>query len=698
MSVEHARGFTVGRYVCKGGRESMLGHGSFANVYRAEDSADGRVVAVKVVDVERLTRGNQKLKHHLASEIQIMKDLAHENIVSLFDVFVMSESYIYMVFEYCNGGDLAKYLQKHRRVPEAETQFLIRQLASGLQFLRSKNIIHRDLKPQNLLLHIPTPGGPICLKIADFGFARFIDPQSVADTLCGSPLYMAPEILRLQSYSVKSDLWSVGAILFEMLSGAPPFPVKNHVDLLRMIDKKFKLTIPPDLHLSKSCLDLLQSLLKQDPLQRMSWEEFFMHPFLKLYEPRTPTPSSLSTSDLRAGMASSASSAIAIQPRVEVDTHSNGFLRDRAWTTPARVGSSFQPTIISPPVQSPPIGIPASLPSHYRAISRPAQAFEAPIVPRASSFSSSPPFQSLVPAKPIPLQRRDSASSYGSSPDTPRSRSHSQSSSGRKPSPGSSGSLSASPTPFQSGGVYTSRPSASVTTSSSRTADSKIDDLNEFEDDYIVIHSDSTPPLSTGTVAAPLSVSSSADFEAKAKRVMMIFGVGDLKVENNLLPEAVVLYVKALATLLTLLQDSKALVRSQSLTQSLHFDNILRPYRILFEQYLRKMDATRAQADPRAMVPSAEKLIYDFAFYLGREGAYHELLKNFQKSEQLYENGLLLLEQLLADAIQPSDRLALQNYVTNFRRRLMVARDGLSAQKAADLLPQKAGLSSSQKP
>ena len=118
----------------------------------------------------------------------------------------------------------------------------LQQLALGLAHMRTRNLIHRDLKPQNLLLSSMAPTA--ILKIADFGFARYMQQQDLAETLCGSPLYMAPEILRFQKYDAKADLWSVGAILFEMLVGKPPFSGANHVQLLKNIDSKEPPALP----------------------------------------------------------------------------------------------------------------------------------------------------------------------------------------------------------------------------------------------------------------------------------------------------------------------------------------------------------------------------------------------------------------------------------------------------------------------
>lgn len=139
--------------------------------------------------------------------------------------------------------------------------------------------MQRDLKPQNLLLSDSTDHA--VLKIADFGFARHLQQQELADTLCGSPLYMAPEILQSHKYDAKADLWSVGTILYELVVGKPPFNGINHVELLRNIERR-EPKIPDQIArtLSPACIDLIYSLLKRIPVQRMSFEEFFVHPFL----------------------------------------------------------------------------------------------------------------------------------------------------------------------------------------------------------------------------------------------------------------------------------------------------------------------------------------------------------------------------------------------------------------------------------
>jgi serine/threonine-protein kinase ULK2 len=224
--------------------------------------------------------------------------------------------------EYVALGDLSHFIKKRDTIKHSElvgnmmekypnprvgglnetvSRHFLQQLASALQFLRAKNLIHRDVKPQNLLLNpsivyfetkkpypMPFSAGPdslspVCgirslpmLKIADFGFARALPPTSLAETLCGSPLYMAPEILRYEKYNAAADLWSVGTVLYEMVTSKPPFRASNHVELLRKIEKgEDKIKFPEDVIVSDQLKRLIRSLLRRDPRDRMTYEEFF---------------------------------------------------------------------------------------------------------------------------------------------------------------------------------------------------------------------------------------------------------------------------------------------------------------------------------------------------------------------------------------------------------------------------------------
>ncbi|XP_069147767.1 serine/threonine-protein kinase ATG1t isoform X3 [Solanum lycopersicum] len=258
---------TIGEYTltCK------LGGGSSSTVWKAEHRTTGKVVALKQIDLLKLTR---QLKSCLDCELSFLSSVKHPNIIRLFDVF-----------QFCDGGDLAAYIRDHGRVQECVARKFMKQIAgAGLEVLSMHHIIHRDLKPENILLSTMETD-PI-LKIADFGFSRLLNPNDLAETVCGSPFYMAPEILEFKKYDDKVDMWSLGAILFELLNGYPPFRGRTSVQILRNIKASLRLPffepILPQLH--PGCVDLCSRLLSIDPEKRISFKEFCQHNFLKIDE------------------------------------------------------------------------------------------------------------------------------------------------------------------------------------------------------------------------------------------------------------------------------------------------------------------------------------------------------------------------------------------------------------------------------
>ena len=196
LNMKKRRGRTVGDFIFK----EKLGSGSFADVYRAVHKITGREVAVKAIALSKM---NEKLEKNLESEIAILQKIEHPNVVSLIGL-QKSQRHMYLIMEMCAGGDLHKYIRKHSPLRETTIRTFMRHLSNGLRALWSSNLVHRDLKPQNLLLSEDSPNAT--LKIADFGFARHLAVSSMAETMCGSPLYMAPEILRLRKYVVRELL------------------------------------------------------------------------------------------------------------------------------------------------------------------------------------------------------------------------------------------------------------------------------------------------------------------------------------------------------------------------------------------------------------------------------------------------------------------------------------------------------------
>ncbi|XP_058269573.1 serine/threonine-protein kinase ULK2 isoform X4 [Hemibagrus wyckioides] len=262
-------------------RKDLIGHGAFAVVFkgRHKKKTDWEV-AIKSINKKNLSK-SQIL---LGKEIKILKELQHENIVALYDV-QETPNFVFLVMEFCNGGDLADYLQAKGTLREDTLRVFLQQIAAAMRVLNSKGIIHRDLKPQNILLSYTgrkkSSVSGIRIKIADFGFARYLQSNMMAATLCGSPMYMAPEVIMSQNYDAKADLWSIGTVIYQCLVGKPPFQANSPQDL-RMFYEKNK-TLVPNIprETSPPLADLLLGLLQRNQKDRMDFDTFFSHPFLE---------------------------------------------------------------------------------------------------------------------------------------------------------------------------------------------------------------------------------------------------------------------------------------------------------------------------------------------------------------------------------------------------------------------------------
>ncbi|CAG5045921.1 unnamed protein product [Parnassius apollo] len=201
------------------------------------------------------------------------------------------------LLKYCNGGDLADYLQANRLLSENTIRIFLRQLAEAMRAIHAKGIVHRDLKPQNILLthNVASPRTPhpaeITLKIADFGFARFLEEGNMAVTLCGSPMYMAPEVIMSLKYDAKADLWSLGTIVYQCLTGKAPFQATTPHELKAFYENSVDLQPKMPAGTSPELCNLLIGLLRRNPRERMPFEVFFNHPFLQ--RPRSTSITSL---------------------------------------------------------------------------------------------------------------------------------------------------------------------------------------------------------------------------------------------------------------------------------------------------------------------------------------------------------------------------------------------------------------------
>lgn len=285
----------------------VIGKGSFAVVYlatimkqtsKSKDSEEceefkksekSEKIALKCIDLEKMDSDRIE-KFEL--ELEISKTLIHENIVRCFDV-IKTNKYWFLLNEFCNQGTFVDIIKSIKVLDFQQRELYghhyISQLKNAICYLHSHNIVHRDLKPANILVSNKDANSKQhsslneIVKLADFGLARYFDVYNLNDcgyddmitTMCGSPMYMAPELLIDHAYHIKADLWSFGVIMYELLYGTNPYNYpKSIVNLTELIKKK-QINYPPTL--TPLCIDLLKKLLVVDPTQRISWDDFINH-------------------------------------------------------------------------------------------------------------------------------------------------------------------------------------------------------------------------------------------------------------------------------------------------------------------------------------------------------------------------------------------------------------------------------------
>ncbi|XP_041925763.1 serine/threonine-protein kinase MARK2 isoform X5 [Alosa sapidissima] len=239
-----------------------IGKGNFAKVKLARHVLTGKEVAVKIIDKTQL---NSSSLQKLFREVRIMKVLNHPNIVKLFEV-IETEKTLYLVMEYASGGEVFDYLVAHGRMKEKEARAKFRQIVSAVQYCHQKCIVHRDLKAENLLLD-----ADMNIKIADFGFSNEFTVGNKLDTFCGSPPYAAPELFQGKKYDgPEVDVWSLGVILYTLVSGSLPFDGQNLKELReRVLRGKYRIPF----YMSTDCENLLKKFLILNPSKRGSLEQ-----------------------------------------------------------------------------------------------------------------------------------------------------------------------------------------------------------------------------------------------------------------------------------------------------------------------------------------------------------------------------------------------------------------------------------------
>jgi len=251
----------------------VIGEGGFSVVYRAKRKKDGAVYAVK-----KITKKEEDVDVDLLKrEIYIMKKLNHPNVLKLYEVFE-DEEYFWLVLELVDGSELFDKIVDRGNYSEKDAANIVKQIVKAVKYLHQNTIVHRDLKPENLLSQ--GEGDDEIVKVADFGFAKNFSEEELG-TSCGSPGYVAPEVLTEDTYTNAVDMWSVGVIIYILLSGYPPFYDEAPKKIFEKITNvKYDFDDPAWENVSDSAKDLITKLLVKDPKERLSAEQCLKHPWL----------------------------------------------------------------------------------------------------------------------------------------------------------------------------------------------------------------------------------------------------------------------------------------------------------------------------------------------------------------------------------------------------------------------------------
>ncbi|KXJ76517.1 calcium/calmodulin-dependent protein kinase type 1 [Aedes albopictus] len=271
------------KYVIK----ELLGTGAFSEVRLCEHRETGQAFAVKIIDKKALKGKEDSLEN----EIRVLKRFSakrqendpdktwftHPNIVQLFETYE-DKSKVYLIMELVTGGELFDRIVEKGSYSERDASYLIRQVLEAVDYMHEQGVVHRDLKPENLLYYNPAEDSKI--MISDFGLSKMEDSGFMA-TACGTPGYVAPEVLAQKPYGKAVDVWSIGVISYILLCGYPPFYDENDANLFAQILKgEFEFDSPYWDEIGESAKDFIRNLMCVNVEKRFTCKQALAHPWI----------------------------------------------------------------------------------------------------------------------------------------------------------------------------------------------------------------------------------------------------------------------------------------------------------------------------------------------------------------------------------------------------------------------------------
>ena len=261
-------------------KTKLLGSGAFGEVWLAHHKDLDRDFAMKIIKKRKNRKNDEK---EILNEIEILKKLDHPKILKVIDFYSTLKKY-YIITEYCHEGELFNEIIKVGKFDEGQAAFIINQILKAITYCHKMNIIHRDIKPENIMITNREKNGCLQVKLIDFGTAKIFEKGHQENKYVGSSYYMAPEIIK-RKYDEKCDLWSIGVIMYILLTGRPPFDGNDDDEILENVKKGvFDKSSYPYPLLSSQSKDLIDKLLQYDPKKRISADQAIEHPWFKTAE------------------------------------------------------------------------------------------------------------------------------------------------------------------------------------------------------------------------------------------------------------------------------------------------------------------------------------------------------------------------------------------------------------------------------